>query len=420
MEGFDGVGAGEEEPVVGAEVGEGGVEGGEGVGWDDLDGGDEDGGRAEGFELGGEVGGLVAGSGDEDAFVFEGHLVVIVVGKMRYRSDSKYSTMYKPAQFYPSRALVHNSRPQSSATYCGLTRLRRLCETPAYAIQRKSGICPGAEDTGAEHSSLSAGALADMDLGVFSGAGSADVFAVCAWVWTRQSGVAVGGLVGTGIAGLRGRMPGVEPRPYILRFDEDKPNPLYRRVCYTFAWNAVLSFALLNLSGLVIAAATGGWYMEQIYRYAYLPMCAAILLLGAAGSLPRVGLSTKGEGTERRYFYGSVWAVTVAQTLLLRALEDAAADSDGEPGEAGCLCGRTAGDGIGGASRGAAADAPHRAGRDDGCRLKLQLAVVAALLRAGSSALTLLELRARMPRHEVIYADLCHACALDSAGRTHG
>jgi hypothetical protein len=124
-------------------------------------------------------------------------------------------------------------------------------------------------------------------------------------------------LAGTGVAGLRGRLPGVEPRPYILRFDEDKPNPLYRRVCYTFAWNAVLSFALLNLIGLLIAAATGVWYMEQIYHYAYLPMCGAILLLGGAGALPRVGFSTKGEGTERRYFYGSVWAVTVAQTLLL-------------------------------------------------------------------------------------------------------
>jgi hypothetical protein len=124
-------------------------------------------------------------------------------------------------------------------------------------------------------------------------------------------------LVGTGVAGLRGRLPGVEPRPYILRFDEDKPNPLYRRVCYTFAWSAVLSFALLNLSGLAIAAATGVWYMKQIYYYAYLPLCAAILLLGAAGALPRVGPSTKGEGTERRYFYGSVWAVTAAQTLLL-------------------------------------------------------------------------------------------------------
>ena len=124
-------------------------------------------------------------------------------------------------------------------------------------------------------------------------------------------------LAGTGIAGLRGQLPGVEPRPYILRFDEDKPNPLYRRVCYTFAWNAVLSFALLNLAGLLIAAATGTWYMKQIYQYAYLPVCAAILLLGAAGAMPRVGRSTKGEGTERRYFYGSVWAVVVAQILLL-------------------------------------------------------------------------------------------------------
>lgn len=124
-------------------------------------------------------------------------------------------------------------------------------------------------------------------------------------------------LAGTGAAALRGKLPGAEPAPYILRFDEDKPNPLYRRVCYTFAWNAVLSFALLNLSGLLIAAATGVWYMRQIYNYAYLPVCAAILVLGAVGALPRVGRSTKHEGTERRYFYGSVWAVTVAQTLLL-------------------------------------------------------------------------------------------------------
>ncbi len=124
-------------------------------------------------------------------------------------------------------------------------------------------------------------------------------------------------LVGTGIAGLRGRMPGVEPRPYILRFDEDKPNPLYRRVCYTFAWNAVLSFALLNLAGLVIAVVAGGWYIKQIYQYAYAPLCAVILICGTAGLLPRVGPSTKGEGLERRYFYGSVWAVTAAQIVLL-------------------------------------------------------------------------------------------------------
>jgi hypothetical protein len=124
-------------------------------------------------------------------------------------------------------------------------------------------------------------------------------------------------LVGTGIAAIRGKLPGSEPRPYILRFDEDKPNPLYRRVCYTFAWNAVLSFALLNVAGLIVAAVAGKWYMQQIYHRAYLPLCAIILFLGAIGKLPRVGPSTQGEGSERRYFYGSVWAVTVAQTILL-------------------------------------------------------------------------------------------------------
>jgi len=124
-------------------------------------------------------------------------------------------------------------------------------------------------------------------------------------------------LAGTGAAGLRGQLPGVEPRPYILRFDEDKPNPLYRRVCYTFAWSAVVSFALMNLSGLLIAMASGVWYMKQIYQYAYFPVCGTILLLGAIGVLPRVRRSTKGEGMERRYFYGSVWAVVVAQAMLL-------------------------------------------------------------------------------------------------------
>lgn len=131
------------------------------------------------------------------------------------------------------------------------------------------------------------------------------------WAWLAAV------LIGTGIAGVFGQLPGVEPAPYILRFDEDKPNPLYRRVCYTFAWNAVLNFALLNMAGLAYAVVTGVWRLKQIYLYAYSPLCAVILLLGIVGKLPRVGPSTKGEGTERRYFYGSVWAVTAAQTVLL-------------------------------------------------------------------------------------------------------
>jgi hypothetical protein len=121
----------------------------------------------------------------------------------------------------------------------------------------------------------------------------------------------------TGLAGLFGQLPGVEPRPYILRFSEDKPNPLYRRICYSFAWNALLSFAGLNLIGLSVAALTGRWYLKQIYHYGYAPAFLIVMVLGVAGLLPRVKASTKGEGIERRYFYGAVWAVTTAQTLLL-------------------------------------------------------------------------------------------------------
>ena len=124
-------------------------------------------------------------------------------------------------------------------------------------------------------------------------------------------------LIGTGIAGFFGQLPGVEPRPYILRFCEDKPNPLYRRICYTFAWNALLNFAILNLIGLVTATVTGSWNLKQIYLQGYFPILAIVVLLGLFGVLPRVRPSTQGEGTERRYFYGAVWAVTFAQSLLL-------------------------------------------------------------------------------------------------------
>ena len=123
-------------------------------------------------------------------------------------------------------------------------------------------------------------------------------------------------LVGTAIAGLRGRLPGVEPKPYIIRFTENRPNPLYRRICYTFAWSEAITFAVLNVTGLVIAIVTGQWYLKQLYRFAYFPIAGTIWLLGALGLLPRVKASTKGEGHERRYFYGSVWAVCFAQPVL--------------------------------------------------------------------------------------------------------
>ena len=130
------------------------------------------------------------------------------------------------------------------------------------------------------------------------------------WLWLACV------LIGTGIAGLRGSLPGCEAAPYIIRFTEDKPNPFYRRICYTFAWGAVISYAVLNITGLVVAIATQRWMLKQIYQYAYFPLVGIVWLLGFLGRLPRVLPSTKGEGHERRYFYGSVWAVSVAQPIL--------------------------------------------------------------------------------------------------------
>jgi len=123
-------------------------------------------------------------------------------------------------------------------------------------------------------------------------------------------------LIGTGIAGLRGRLPGVEPHPYIIRFTEDRPNPLYRRVCYTAAWGEVVAFAVLNAAGLAWAVVTGEWRIRRMYEAAYFPIAGSVWILGALGLLPRVKASTKGEGHERRYFYGSVWAVAIAQPVL--------------------------------------------------------------------------------------------------------
>lgn len=135
--------------------------------------------------------------------------------------------------------------------------------------------------------------------------------------FNRQRLLWLGAVVaGTGIAALRGRLPGVEPAPYIVRFTEDRPNPLYRRVCYTLAWSEVIAFAVLNIAGLSWALWGGEWKLRQMYDVAYFPIVVTVWILGATGWLPRVKPSTQGEGHERRFFYGSVWAVCLAQPVL--------------------------------------------------------------------------------------------------------
>ena len=174
--------------------------------------------------------------------------------------------------------------------------------------------------------------------------------------------------------GYFGQLPGVEPRPYILRFTEDKPNPLYRKICYTFAWNAVITFTLLNLAGLVIAAVTGKWVMKQIYLQAYFPLCAIVLLLGLFGLLPRVGRSTKGEGIERRYFYGAVWAAVISQTILLLLWKTLPRSPATNQTKAGSVCAEPVCGGRGGRLWDAAPHPADRSRPTDGRGLESTLA----------------------------------------------
>jgi hypothetical protein len=120
----------------------------------------------------------------------------------------------------------------------------------------------------------------------------------------------------TGVAGLLGKLPGVEPRPYIIRFTEDKPNPLYRRVCYTLAWSELVTYTLLNTAGIARAIVQRRWQLEEVYQRAYYPIAGFIWILGALKLLPRVRPTTKGEFEERRYFYGALWSVACAQGAL--------------------------------------------------------------------------------------------------------
>ncbi|HXT68898.1 MAG TPA: hypothetical protein VN700_04045 [Vicinamibacterales bacterium] len=124
-------------------------------------------------------------------------------------------------------------------------------------------------------------------------------------------------VAGTGIAALFGKLPGTEPRPYVLLYGEDTPNPIHRRICYTVAWGDVVSYASLNAITLFDAAIGGVWHSSQIFSWGYFPIASAVWFLGVAGRLPRARASTQGEGMERRQFYGSLWAVTLAQVTLL-------------------------------------------------------------------------------------------------------
>jgi len=127
------------------------------------------------------------------------------------------------------------------------------------------------------------------------------VFVVCAW------------------RGLAGRLPGVEPRPYIAYYGVDQPNLPYRLVCYTTAWIGILVPYALNLLGILYAAVTGRWLLAELYAWLYYPLAVAVVIGTLLDWTPRARRSTRGEGAERAWFYVAVWVVVPAQVAAWAA-----------------------------------------------------------------------------------------------------
>ena len=121
------------------------------------------------------------------------------------------------------------------------------------------------------------------------------VTAVCAW------------------RGAAGRLPGVEPKPYITHFGMQKANLPYRVVCYTAAWIDLLVPYTLNFIGLLLAAATGRWMVEQIYLWFYYPAALGVVAATFLDVTPRARRTTANEGAEWAWFYVALWTIVPSE-----------------------------------------------------------------------------------------------------------
>jgi hypothetical protein len=119
--------------------------------------------------------------------------------------------------------------------------------------------------------------------------------------------------------GLLGRLPGVEPRPYVTHFGVHQPNLPYRVVCYTAAWIDILIPFTLNLIGLTIAAFSGRWLMADLYLYLYYPLALLVVLATWLDWTPRARRSTLNEGAEKAWFYVGIWTVVPSQVAIWAA-----------------------------------------------------------------------------------------------------
>ncbi|HTY60938.1 MAG TPA: hypothetical protein VMG30_01650 [Acidobacteriota bacterium] len=119
--------------------------------------------------------------------------------------------------------------------------------------------------------------------------------------------------------GLIGRLPGVEPQPYIRYYGSNQPNLGYRMMCYTAAWIDLLVPFLLNLIGLIVSVITGKWLLAQLYTYLYYPLALAIVLAAFLNAVPRARRSTLNEGAEKAWFYVGIWTVVPTQAAAWAA-----------------------------------------------------------------------------------------------------
>jgi len=115
--------------------------------------------------------------------------------------------------------------------------------------------------------------------------------------------------------GWLGRLPGVEPKPYVTYWGVHQPNLWYRVLCYTAAWIDLLVPFSLNAIGIVIASVTGTWLVPQLYDWLYYPMALVVVLATVLDWTPRAKRSTRYEGAERAWFYVAIWTVVPTQLV---------------------------------------------------------------------------------------------------------
>ena len=113
--------------------------------------------------------------------------------------------------------------------------------------------------------------------------------------------------------GIMGRLPGSEVVPYITHLGEDKPNPLYRVVCYSVAWIDLLAPFTINLTALVIVSITGKWMIYSLYGVFYYSLVGIIALATILNITPRARRSVRDDGAEKAWFYLAVWVVVPTQ-----------------------------------------------------------------------------------------------------------